>query len=372
MSRAKAPPPPVAPGPPHPRQSTTLIGHDAAQATLLTAFQSGRLPHAWLITGPEGVGKASLAYRFARFLLTQPGPGGGDALFAPAPPHDLHVAPHDPAAREIAAGAHPDLRSIERELNDKTGKMRRDIAVDQIRDLIDFMHLTPSKGGWRVAIIDPADDLGSNAANALLKTLEEPPPRACLILVSHAPGGLLPTIRSRCRRLDLRKLPLADLDQVVAGLLPDLPGADRPALLALAEGSPGRAVALSAGGGLGIIRDLVALLATLPNTPIDRLHAFTDPFVKATGDTAYHLLIDLFLWWLGRLIQALARGDALPETVPGERAAAKILADRLGLERLLEALERIQSIFAAAERLNLDRRQAILNAVFALGAGRSG
>src|SRR5476651_414688 len=180
---------------PEPRANPILLGHEAAERTLLDAMHFGRMHHAWLITGPEGIGKATLAFRFARRLLA--GLGGGDSLA---------LDPFHPVFRRIVAGGHADMLTIERAYDEKTKRLKRDIAVQDVRAINAFMALTPAEGGWRVAVVDGAEDLNQASANALLKILEEPPSRAVLILVCSAPGRLPPTVRSRCRHLRLSPL----------------------------------------------------------------------------------------------------------------------------------------------------------------------
>jgi DNA polymerase-3 subunit delta' len=217
------------PGAAHPRETYAFIGHEAEERALAEGLAGARMHHAWLIAGAKGAGKATLAYRFARAAL-------GARRTGPRP---LDVDPEDPVARKVAAQAHPDLFVLRRGVNDR-GKARREIAVDDARELGGFFALAPSQGGMRVAIIDAVDDLNTNSANAILKTLEEPPAHSVLLLVCHAPGAALATIRSRCRRLALRPLS----DEAVRGAL----GGGDDALVRLAKGRPGRAIALKAQG----------------------------------------------------------------------------------------------------------------------------
>lgn len=218
------------PGAPHPRETFRFLGHDAEERALADALDGGRMHHAWLLAGPKGVGKATLAYRFARAAL-------GARKSGKRP---LDVDPDDVISRRISARSHPDLFVLRRGLNDR-GKPRREITVDDAREMAHFFALAPSEGGMRVAIIDAVDDLNRNAANAILKTLEEPPAHSVLLLVCHAPGAALATIRSRCRRLPLRPLDDA-LVREAAGENAD------DALVALAKGRPGRAIALASQG----------------------------------------------------------------------------------------------------------------------------
>jgi len=196
---------------PPPRETNVLFGHADAERILLDSYKSGRMPHAWVIGGERGIGKATLAYRLARFVLAHPDPRTADVQQAAS----LAVTADHPVARRIAAQAQGDLLVLERTLNDK-GKLRQDIAVDDIRRSVVFFGSTAGEGGWRIAIVDAVDELNRFGANALLKVLEEPPERSLLLLVSHAPGRVLPTIRSRCRRLLLRPLKAADVSRAVA------------------------------------------------------------------------------------------------------------------------------------------------------------
>src|ERR1700734_3840826 len=195
----------------HPRETTDLFGHREAETALLNAYRSGRIPHAWLIGGAQGIGKATLAYRMARFVLAH-----GDPLAANVQRADnLNVDANAPAARRIVAGAHGGLLVLQRTANDK-GVMRTVITVDETRETISFFGSTAAAEGGRGCIVDTVDDLNPNAANALLKPLEEPPRQSLFLLVSHAPGRVLPTILSRCRRLPLRPLAKADVIQAVS------------------------------------------------------------------------------------------------------------------------------------------------------------
>src|SRR4030088_3082874 len=244
----------------HPRETTALFGHREAETALLNAFRSGRIPHAWLIGGAQGIGKATLAYRMARFVLAHRNPLASDVQRA----ETLRVVPSGPVARHVAAGAHGGLLTLQRTLNDK-GVMRTVITVDETRETISFFGSTAAVEGWRVCIVDTVDELNPNAANALLKILEEPPRQSLFLLVSHAPARVLPTIQSRCRKLALR--PLAVDDVIRAAAQAANVGNDDPALSEAAdaaEGSAARALTLLGGDALKLHQRTAALLATPP------------------------------------------------------------------------------------------------------------
>jgi DNA polymerase-3 subunit delta' len=358
---------------PSPRENARLQGHTAAERTLLDAYNSGRLAHAWLFTGPRGIGKATLAYRFARFMLAHGKEAGekdggglfGDAL-APAPPNSLHLDPEHPVFRRVASGGHADFLAVERGVNEKTGKPRSEIVVDDVRSIGGIMSLTPAEGGWRAVVVDTADEMNRHAANALLKVLEEPPARALVILVSHSPGRLLPTIVSRCRRLPLQALADDDVAALLAAYRADLPAEDRADLVGLAEGSIGRALALADEGGVGLYRDLAALLVTLGQLDIGALHALGDRVGRAGAEEAFLTVTDFLRWWLGRLILFAARGQVPPSASSDDRALMERLAPAAALDRWLEVWEKINRLLARAGGANLDRKQVFLNAFFAL------
>jgi len=187
-----------APGAPHPRETAVLIGQEAAEREFLEARGAGRLHHAWLISGPRGVGKATLAWRIARFLLTTPVTADGRPD-ASAPPASLDSDWNAPVARRVLALSEPRLFLLRRPWDAKAERLRQEITVDEVRKLRSFFGLSVADGGRRVVIVDAADEMNVNAANALLKLLEEPPANTVILLVSHQPSRLLPTIRSRCR-----------------------------------------------------------------------------------------------------------------------------------------------------------------------------
>jgi len=342
---------------PPPWRNDRLVGHEQAEKTLLAAHQSGRLHHAWLLTGPRGIGKATLAWRFARFLLA-----GQEAGLFGGPPQGLSVEKDAPGRGLIDARSHPDLFHLRRTLHPDNGRIRSEIAVEDVRGLGAFMHMTPAMGSNRVAIVDAADEMNRNAANAVLKILEEPPPNAVLLLVAHAPGRLLPTIRSRCRRLALQPLATETVVQLLGDYAPATSPDERTALAALAEGSIGRALELSGAGSLALYREIVDVLATLPDLDMPRLHGFAERFARR-GEEAnadWRTFNYLFDGWLKGLARHAANGGDFTPVVPGERELHGRLLASASLERWMTAMEKIASTVARADAVNLDRKQAIL------------
>jgi DNA polymerase-3 subunit delta' len=337
-----------------PQENPELVGQEGSERALLESALSGRLHHAWLLTGPRGIGKATLAFRFARFLLAGAGAKAG-GLFADGP-SSLAVDPRHSVFRLVASGGHPDLRLVARSQNPKTGRMRTEIVVDDVRDAVGFLHLTPSEGGWRVVIVDGAEEMNRNAGNALLKILEEPPARAVLLLASHSPGRLLPTVRSRCRRLSLRSLD----DETIAGYLgrtlPELGETDRGLLVRLASGSIGKALALSESGGLELYREIVGLLLALPRLDNAALNHMADRLGRSGADDAFRSAAELLTGWLARMLRQRATGRQEAEILAGEASGMDRLGRTVGLDRWFAFLETTERQFALIDPLNLDRR----------------
>jgi DNA polymerase-3 subunit delta' len=317
----------------HPRETFALLGQDVALARAARALRSGRPPSAWLITGAPGVGKATLAYRIARYLLAY---GATDAG-----PEDLSVPDDNSAARQVAAQSHPGLLILKRAINPKTGKLMTVLSVDEIRKLADFFGMTSGAGGWRVAIVDTADDMNDNAANALLKMLEEPPANAMLLLLSNTPGRLLPTIRSRCQRLELRPLEDAVLERALGQYLPDMTSSERAALARLSGGSIGAALTLATGEGADLAREADRLIEQARDP--DTLALLT------LGDKLFRMRDGLEQF-----------GQFLTEAL-ADRIRARAHSGAGGLERWVQLLNRIEQNFGRATGLHLEPRQTVLS-----------
>ncbi len=291
MSRSREPEPIE---PPLPRETNVLFGHSEAEATLLDAYRGGRVHHAWLIGGPAGIGKATLAYRMARFVLAHPDPAAPAVRAA----RSLAVEPDHPVARRIAAQAQGDLLVLERTVNE-TGNLRTVITVDQVRRTIGFFGSTAGEGGWRVCLVDTADELQyPSASNALLKVLEEPPPRSLFLLVSNRPGRLLATIRSRCRRLSLRALAGSEVARAAGQAIGREAGdAEVAQAAAAADGSVARALTLLGGSSLILRERVVELLGKLPAVDPRALHALGDTLGRA-DEGAFETFVGTIRDWL--------------------------------------------------------------------------
>lgn len=321
---------------PHPREVFELQGHEAAEAAFEDARVRGRLHHAWLLTGPEGIGKATFAYRAARRLLGAP----ADASYGL-----LGVDPAHPVSRQMLGRAHPDLLVLERIGDD--GKPRKVIPVDDARKLSEFFSKSPASAPHRVAIIDAADDLNVNAANALLKTLEEPPPKGVLLMVAHSPGRLLPTIRSRCRRLAFAP----PGQEAAAAFVRARTELSDEAVLRLAKmsgGAPGRALALAAAQAIVLDDAARELLADLPRVDEAMALSLADRFKGGEGQAQFNLLFER----LAERVRAMV----------AERAAQGLGA----LDRWAQAWETLQRLPREVEALNLDRTDALFAALVEL------
>ncbi|MBI5319586.1 DNA polymerase III subunit delta' [Bradyrhizobium sp.] len=324
----------------HPRETSDLFGHREAEPALLNAYRGGRIPHAWLIGGAPGIGKATLAYRMARFVLAHRNAQAPAVQRA----QSLALDPGDPIARQVAAGAHGGLLVLERGLNDR-GVLRTVITVDETRETISFFGSTAAVEGWRVCIVDTVDELNPNAANALLKILEEPPQQSLFLLVSHAPARVLPTILSRCRKLPLR--PLATGDVVRAAARAADIDADDPALLEAAEASEGsvsRALTLLGGDALKLQQRTAALLARLPQVDPRELHALGES-LPLSDRVALAAFVDGVEHWVSERLHADSDANAnLPR-----------------LARLAEVWEKIARAARDTADYNLERKPFVFS-----------
>jgi len=338
--------------PPDPRANPDLVAHEAIESQLIDWWQSGSFPHTIIFSGPAGVGKATLAFRLARFLFANPKYESGGLFGATPVPETLAVARDNPVFARVASGGHPDLMSVARTANDKTGNIHAEILVDDVRDVPTFLRKTASEGGWRCVVIDEAETLNRNAQNALLKILEEPPAKALLMLVTQATGALIPTIRSRARVINVDAPDATTFAALLRKYKPELTSGDIELLSRLSQGAPGRALALLEQGGMAAIRDVFVMLDNLPRAnDADIWLAAEKMAVKSTPDPMAAML-DIADWVLRDYARAAAKKD---EAAP--------------LKHWLTALDALERHRAMCDKGNLDRRHTALGALRILQQG---
>jgi DNA polymerase-3 subunit delta' len=329
------------PNAPHPRETLALIGHAGPEQAFIEALRSARLHHAWLLGGPEGIGKASFAYRVARFMLAS-----GDPLVRAASAASLAMPESDPASRRVIAQSHPDLHLLRRTLKPDGKGVTSNIPVDSVRRVIDRFGSSAAEGGWRICIVDSAEDMDRSSANALLKLLEEPPPRALFLIVAHAPGRLLPTIRSRCRLLAFGALDEGEVAEAGRLALERMDDAvDASALTrasALADGSVRRALTYVDPETLALVEAVRARLDTLPGIDLPALLALAEDVAGRAGESDFAIMIDTIQSWLASHLHAHAHAGA------GRLAP------------LAEVWEKLGRAAREVETYNLDRRPLVM------------
>ncbi len=340
---------------PHPRETAQLFGHDAAERELAASFAAGRMHHAWMLSGPAGIGKATLAYRCARYMLAPPSQRTTSS-------GDLGIEPGSVTAGQVKALSHPGLAVIRRGYDTRTKRFPATIPVDEVRELRTFLGRTADEGAWRVVIVDSADELNLNASNALLKVLEEPPKRVLFLLVVAQPQRLLRTIRSRCRTLDLSPLGTEDLRRAVTLALaatdsPPPAETDWMTLETLADGSVRRLLDLASGDGLALYRRIEGLFSGLPRLDWQAAHALGEELGSTAADARFTLFFDLLLALVARLVRAEASGQGTPE----DMTLARKLIPPGRLASWAELWETIVRDKAETLALNLDRRLLILD-----------
>lgn len=368
------PEPDQVPGAPHPRETEQVFGHHAAIQEFLDAYQSDRLHHGWLISGPKGIGKATLAWSIARFLLATP-PQDDDGLFgAPPPPETLDIDPEHPVARRMLALSEPGLFLLRRTPTDKGDKFASEIRVGDVRKLKDFFNLSASDGGRRVVIVDCADEMNPNAANALLKLLEEPPERSYFLLIAHQPSRLLPTIRSRCRTLRLFPLGLDDLTPALNRTGADMTDEDIHALNGLTTGSVGEALRLHNLDGIALYSEILGILRTFPQLDHPRLLALANSCAGRGKEDRLDLLLTLTDQICARLARRGVCGtDLAEEVLQGEAQILQKLAPNAASGRNWASLAQKTSDRARhARSVNVDPAAIVTDLFIGLKSGFGG
>jgi DNA polymerase-3 subunit delta' len=362
---------------PPPRAHANILGHGEIEERILHMLESGRFPHGLIFSGPQGVGKATMAYRLARYLIARTEKeaeeeAAGPSLFglpdpnpAPSPmvPEKLYIAPDHPVFAHIASGGHPDFHSVERRFDEKTGRLKSTVEVEEIRKIAPFMRMTPSvPNGWRIVIIDDADTMNRSSQNALLKILEEPPKKALLILVVHRLGALLPTILSRCSVIPFHPLgedeirPLIEKKHLSPALARRIAG--------MAEGSPGRAIGYAKGVHAALSEQIFAFLSTYPRFDWTAIQLFADSIGGKAQEEFQNVFQETLLWTASALvrIKATGQGGEVFADLPG----LQTLQNSRSLGDLLKISDALKTHFETALNGNLDKRYLVMGAFMAL------
>lgn len=354
---------------PSPRENTDLVGHEANEKLLLDLYNKGTLPHALIFAGPMGVGKATAAFRLARFLLKHRAGADDnqDSLFGDPPPAptSLYVAPDAPVARKVASGGHPDLRYFERPMDDRKGKKKTGVDVESVREIAPFLRKTTAEGGWRIVIVDEADTMTIAAQNAILKILEEPPPRALLILVCDRLGTMLPTIRSRARTLNFAPLDDETLSNLLLRAAPEATHAELDLLAALSDGSVGRAQLLHEEGGVNTLRSFLTFASGTPRFEWEKIHPWADNLSRPDAEKAYEGFVTAAEWATRNFVRAKALGGKLPQIMATDDLES--LLHHNSLEQWIAICEKLKDHFIAINNSNLDKRQGVIGAFAILG-----
>lgn len=350
-----------------PRANPDFLGHEDIEKSLLHDCVSGRLPHALILAGPAGIGKATLAFRLARFLFSQSPDSGQAGLFGEAPaPTSLYVAPDHPVFRRVASSGHADLLTIEREFDEKKGRFKNEISVEAVRRIHPFLRMTAAENGWRVVIVDGAEYLNTSSQNALLKILEEPPKKTLLVLTTSQPGAFLPTIRSRCRMVPMQPLSEKTISTLLDKMAPGIGADDKISLSRLAQGSIGRALQFHEEEGVALYRQLLAVVSTMPQLDMVKVHDLAEKFGKYGAEQSYHTATEIITGWCERQARAAVRGQSLVDILPGDAAVFQKIESQYPAGHFMHAWEKISQLVQQTETYNLDKRQAIIGAFLAL------
>jgi len=356
---------------PSPQENDKFYGHTTAEQYFLTAYNATRVHHAWLISGPKGIGKATLAYRIARFLLAHdvaPLDETPPALFDLETPKaidepTLSMSSEHPVFHRVAVNGHPDLSIVNLKLSEDGKRMPTVITVEKIREIGHSLSLTPAEGGWRVVIIDGAENLNTNAANALLKMLEEPPQKVIFLLVCHIPSRLIPTIKSRCSHIKLLPLPADVLDSLLQSYVPELTYDDRKMLIRLSDGSVGRALELCTNEGLSIQNELITIFDSFPAIDIESAHKFADVIARRENEKHWQTTKELITRNIADLIKSAISKSGLGSLGYGEVELASLsrLQNLGNPKQWTKVWEDTFELLTTADNLNLDRKAVVLS-----------
>ncbi len=353
-----------------PRENPDLFGHEQVEKQILDLFEKKTLPHAMVFSGPMGIGKTTMAFRLARFLLSQKAEEEEGGLFGfdepPAPKDTMYIMPDNATFSRVASGGHPDLRYVERPLDEKKGTRKGVVDVESVRAIAPFLRMKSAEGGWRVVIVDEADMMNRNAQNAILKILEEPPPKALLILICNRLGAMLPTIRSRCRTFHFAPLDSATMATLLKRASPSTAMSEITLLSTLSDGSAGRALSLLEEGGVSTLNTILQLLSDWPEWRWSAIHPMADHLSRSDAEKAYLGFAFLVQWAAQGFLKGRAIGPhALPEIL--KTNGLEKLYTHYSLEQWNEICEKLREHFITIENSNLDRRQGVMGAFTTLG-----
>jgi DNA polymerase-3 subunit delta' len=329
----------------HPKESEDFIGHERAIDIIVQTIKSDKIPQAWLFAGPKGIGKATLAYRFARTLLAGNHANG----------ENLYLSPDDPTFTKIANNSHSDLLVIEALEGEDT------IKIDEIRNINKLFRLTASQTKNRIVIIDSADDMNVNAANALLKMLEEPPHKAIIILITHNIGRLLPTVRSRCRTLNMHALSSEQARKILKQNISDVLVEELDSLTYLANGSPGLAIELYNNNALEIYKYITDILKDTPNIKSNKIQKLADLVCEKDNKSSWSVMTYLFNSLLFRIIKSAAQNSNLADNAIMEEDLKRIITNKKSLEDLINISEEVGTLFTSTAGIHLDKRAVIIS-----------
>jgi len=355
-----------------PNQTITVFGHQIFETEFARLWNSRLLPNAFLIAGERGIGKATLAYKITRFVLNQrngilSSTGLFDNKIDALDILDLDSDPESPESIKVINKSHPNLLIVERSTSDQTKRTRQNIVLEDVKGLDNFLHMTANEDGWRVIIIDAVDDMNINAANYILKLLEEPPQKVLFLIIAHNLGRVLPTIKSRCRKVLLNPLGTEEMKIILSqfDFNKDEDFIDKACYLS--EGSVSRALQILNGVGSDTITEISHLLGVKALIDRNILEKTTDKWLrigrKQDKDPIYSIL-DFFIFWISKCLRDIAKQKSLTnQNNMSDIACIKSLIDRLGMDELCNRLIKAQDILDNGANLNLDRKQIIYSVI---------
>ena len=341
-----------------PRQNPDLIGHEEAEKIFLSLWESKNLPHSWLISGPKGLGKATMAFRFARFVLSNGKTQYGNTKKPLSALKNLFMSFEHPTFRKVAASSHPDLLTLEKTRGTVSETNKTIITIDKVRRAGEFLRKTPADGAWRILIVDSVDELNIHSANALLKILEEPPKQTLLLLINHTANRLLPTIRSRCCNLKFKSLETKKIETLLNRQRPNLKKEEVKELAVLSQGCPGRGIQLADQGGLELYRQMVVLLNGLPKLDTTTVYTLGNQLSRSGEEQSFYLFMELLEGWIGRLVvfRTRSKTDTLDLSPSGEEIKNSKIITNFKIDVLLDTYSKVISLTNQVEHLNLDRK----------------